>query len=218
MAGCRPPFPQGSLIGPPPGGASDSFLRAVVTATGYRDRADHFYAKGDNSGAYTFYCLAAGQAISAYRRSRSLELARRLYARDVYRQLKRTVALMPYVEGRADAIERDEMRHLGANDITSIETSMRNLACKKVNAVYPVTPHEVKLSEEENGKSWWSKHSGRRDPIIVASRQEAQVAVEERLRLLGDWVARGEGPPPPHIREIVKELRRKGVIGKPGKR
>ena len=52
-----------------------------------------------------------------------------------------------------------------------------------------------------------------KEPMLVATWQEAWLALKERMRLLEEYLADDSKPRPPSLHDIVRGLRKRGIIG-----
>ena len=211
LCGC-PPTSEGHLGSPfqqhpPSGGLLKSVDSAIAAALQDKSRADGFFKEGDFTTAQVFYHQGLSQAAKAFNWSQQFETNREWFSRELYPQLRNVIMFMPDMEKRLAQIDKGQL----ANPV-KYRSASRRLAFWRITMNLPASPTDIELSQEECGANWWERNSQVRRPALVQSREEAWLAVKERMRLL-DLYLKGKGPRPPHVHEIVKELRRQGKIG-----
>ena len=198
----------------PPGlGLVNNISDAIATAATNKVYGDNCVKGGYYTMAYGHYSLALVCIVRALKWSQEFELSKAWFARELYSQLRTVVDLIPELEEKYRELEHNPKYEYDENQRISMHNSTELTAFWKVRMVYPVTPSEVSLTEADVGPNWWERRHDIPPPTLVASWQEAWLAVQERMRLLEEYLKDSKTPRPPPIGDIVRDLRERGIIG-----
>ena len=197
---------------PPSGGLLKTVDGNIAAALTDKAHADSARTEAKDLEAYVYYAQGLQAATRAFTWSQEFELSREWFAKELYPQLSQAIHLAPSFEESLEAMRQGQYDPMEKRSIALLEL---RLAYTRLRMNCPVTLSEVELTEKRYGKAWWEKRHDIMAPCIVASRDDAWLAAKERMRLL-DLYLKGKGPRPPHVHEIVNDLRRRRVIGKVG--
>ena len=188
---------------------------ATVISKKHRGDADMKRGKYGYNMAFGDYCEGLVAAVRAHNWAQEYEIAKKWFGAELYIDLKTALLLIPELERKIESLVGNK-----AFDIPgySVRNKKRLVAGCKIMANYPVTPEELRFSEEGEGVGWYEGLHGVKKPMLVTTWEEAWLALQERMRLLEEYLVDDGKPRPPSLHDIVRDLRKRGVISKEPKR
>ena len=196
----------------PGGGLLNTIDNNIATVISKKHRGDAAMERGKYGylSAHGEYASGLSAAVRAQHWSQEYECSKKWFGAELYVDLKTALLLIPELERKIEELERNKVHELPGY---SIRHAGRNVASNKILFNYPVTPEELRFSEEGKGIGWYKGVHGVKEPMLVATWEVAWLALKERMRLLEEYLVDDSKPRPPSLHDIVRGLRKRGIIG-----